>query len=192
MWRGTYSKCQIADRARGIVEPDTIATDLSTRGGLINLKGGIQHVFAIHVKEQIPEIMVPVRPGSAVVIENTVDRIGCQIERQIVQSDITVNQSTILHADPYSIVTLDDLLHDTDQSVVIHHLGKSLAHPMTRLWPSDTLRKPASHVYFGNFCVLLGEDCADGTADPLRQPRIRLAAMKETPRIASARNHLAN
>jgi hypothetical protein len=63
---------------------------------------------------------------------------------------------------------------------------------MTWLWPSDTLRKPASHVYFGNFCVLLGEDCADGTADPLRQPRIRFATMKETPRIASARNHLAN
>src|SRR5262249_23704959 len=103
-----------------------------------------------------------------------------------------VNQGTIPHADPYSIVTLDDLLHDTDQSVVIQHLGKSLAHPMTWLWPSDTLRKPASHLYFGNFCVLLGEDCADGTADPLRQPGICLAAMKETPRIASARNHLAN
>ena len=38
--------------------------------------------------------------GSAVVIEDTVDRIGRQIERQIVQSDITVNQHTILHADP--------------------------------------------------------------------------------------------
>jgi hypothetical protein len=52
--------------------------------------------------------------------------------------------------------------------------------------------KPVSHVYFGNFCVLLDEDRADRTADPLRQPRIRLTPIKETPRIASPRNHLAN
>jgi hypothetical protein len=47
-------------------------------------------LVAIHVKQQIPEIMVPVCPGSAGVIENTIDRIGRQIERQILQSDVTV------------------------------------------------------------------------------------------------------
>jgi hypothetical protein len=131
---------------------------------------------SIHVKEQIPEIMVPVGPGSAVIIENTVNRIGRQI----------------LHAHQYGLVALDHLLDDAEESVVIHHLGKSLAHPMTCFWPSNALRKPASHVYFDNFCVLLGEDRANGTTDPLRQPPIRFATMEEIPRIALARNHLAN
>jgi hypothetical protein len=79
--RGANSDCQIVDCAHGI--PDTIATDLSIRSWLINLNGGVQHVLPIHVKEQIPEIMVPVCPGSAVIIENAVDRISPRIERQI-------------------------------------------------------------------------------------------------------------
>jgi hypothetical protein len=63
---------------------------------------------------------------------------------------------------------------------------------MTRLRPSDTLRKPPSYVCFVDVHVLLGENPADGTANPVRQLRIRLATMKEAPRIASARNHLTN
>ena len=46
------------------------------------------------------------------------------------------------------------------------------------------MRKPASDIFFGNFCVLL--------ADLLRKTGIRFATEKQTPRITSARNHLAN
>src|SRR5215469_11607049 len=50
VWKGTHSECEIADSAHGIVEPHTIAADLTTCRRLVNLKGRIQHVFAIHIK----------------------------------------------------------------------------------------------------------------------------------------------
>jgi hypothetical protein len=71
--------------------------------------GGIQHVVTIHIKEQA-EIMVPVCPGRAVVIEYTGKRTPAR--------------------DPshglYSLVVLDDLLHDADESVIINRIGRQI------------------------------------------------------------------
>ena len=72
-----------------------------------------------------------------------------------------MNQRTILRPDWHNLVALDDLLHAPDQSGVTYHLGKPFAYPMTRLRPGDMSRKPASHIYLGDFCVLLDEDCTD-------------------------------
>ena len=46
--RLSHESARLAD-AR---EPDEIATDLSTRGGPINLNCGIQHISAIHIKSK--------------------------------------------------------------------------------------------------------------------------------------------
>jgi hypothetical protein len=70
---------------------------------------------------------MPVRLGCTVVIEDAVDRIVTGIKRQIVQSDITVNKHAIFRADRHTLVALDDLLHDADKTVVIHHVGKPTA-----------------------------------------------------------------
>lgn len=45
---------------------------------------------------------------------------------------------------------------------------------------------------FPNPGMLLGKNCAKGSADPPRQRGIQFATPKEIPRIASARNHLSD
>jgi hypothetical protein len=74
VWWSVHSERQVTDGACGIVEAETITADVSTRCGLINLEGRIKDLLAPNVKEQVVEIVVAIRPGSAVVIEDAVNR----------------------------------------------------------------------------------------------------------------------
>ena len=75
LWSGGASifERQVTDGACGIVEAETITADVSTRCGLMNLEGRIKYLLAPNVKEQVVEIVVAIRPGSAVVIEDAVN-----------------------------------------------------------------------------------------------------------------------
>jgi len=130
-------------------------------------------------------------PCRAVVIEDAIDRIGQGIDGQIVQSDVAMNERSILRADRHGLVALDHLLHGTDEIVVIDDMTQPLVYPMTWLGPRDMLRKPSGHVGFGDGEMLLREDRPDRTADFPGQIRIRPATAKQNPWITSARNHLA-
>jgi hypothetical protein len=50
---------------------------------LVDLEGSVEHVLAADVEQEIAKIMVPVRPGGTIVIEDAVDGVGLRIERQI-------------------------------------------------------------------------------------------------------------
>jgi hypothetical protein len=84
VWRDAGPESQIPDCARGVVEPDAVAVEASPDRRLVDLESSVERVLAADVEQEIAKIMVPVRPGGAIVIEDAVDGVGLRIERQIV------------------------------------------------------------------------------------------------------------
>ena len=73
-----------------IVEPDAISVEAARDGRFVDAKRGVEHVVALDIEQQIAEIVMQIRPGSAVVVEDAVDCIGL-IERQVMKAQVAVD-----------------------------------------------------------------------------------------------------
>ena len=74
---------------------DATAVEGSADGRLVDLQRRVEHFLPADIEQQIAKIVVPVGPGSAVVIEDAVARIGLRTDRQIVQAKIAMDQGPI-------------------------------------------------------------------------------------------------
>src|SRR5215470_1190277 len=86
---------EVADRAHRVVEIDARAIDAAIHRGLVDAARGVEHVVASDIEPQIAEVVVAIRPGSAIIVEHAVDRVGMWIKRDVVQADVTLNQDEI-------------------------------------------------------------------------------------------------
>ncbi len=184
-------ECQIADRASRVVEAYAATVEASPDRRLVNTEGSFQHVLSADIEQQIAKIMVPIRPGGAIVIEDAVDHVGLRIERQVVKAEVAVDQCMIAGIDRNSLIEVDDILQRVDQTVVVDDAREAFSDPGAGLRPGNAPWQPSRHVRFVDPDMLFGQDRADRTANLLRQLGIALAALVKAPRIAPAGNHSA-
>src|SRR5262245_8899981 len=82
-------------KARGtdrVVEPDAVAIERASDGRLVDRERGLEHRLARNGESEIARVVMAVGPGGAIVVEYAANLVCGGFDREIVQSEITVNE----------------------------------------------------------------------------------------------------
>jgi hypothetical protein len=85
-------------KARGagrVVEPDAVAIERASDLRLVNRERGFEHWLARNGQNEIARVVMAVGPGSAIVVEDAANSVRGRVDREIVQSEIAVDEHAV-------------------------------------------------------------------------------------------------
>jgi hypothetical protein len=124
--RVTLAIGQVPDGAGGVVEQGPLAAQPAPRRSLVGLKRRVESHIRSGVEDQIAEVVMPVRPGRAVIVENPGQRVRRRIGRHVVQTQITVHESEVIDLDNQAKVAIKRGPDARQEFTVADHLGQVL------------------------------------------------------------------
>src|SRR5437762_8311250 len=175
--------CTGATRAREITHP----TDGSLRRG-----GRFEKLVAVIVKQEVAEVVVPIGPGSTVVVEKAAHCKRCSIDRQVVETHVRMDEHPVRLGELHSLVHREHHACLRDERKIIGDPRESLPHPFSGFRPGWAQGQPVGYIDCANPGVLLGQYRADLGAYPCAQPRIGADMSEHLPRICSTWHAHAN
>src|SRR5262249_6889806 len=128
--------------------------------------------------------MVPIRPGGALIVEDTEHCERLWVDRDVVQADIAVDQHAIGVAHYELVVAVEQRVDFARKPSLGSYARNALAAPSARFRPQEPPRQPCATVCCGNARVLLSHDPTELAAETRREGGIRLRASEERPRLA--------
>src|SRR5215468_1962045 len=128
--------------------------------------------------------MVPNRPGSALIVEDTEHCERLWVDRDVVQADIAVDQHAIGVANRELVVAVEQRVDVARKPSLGGDARNALADPCARFRKQGPARQPCGSVCCRNARVLLNQDLTELAAETCRQGGIRLRAFEERPRLA--------
>jgi hypothetical protein len=180
--------------AGGVAQEDEVAVETRPHCRFVDLERAVQHLLVDAAAEhQVAEVLVPVGPSRAVVVEHARHLVGARCQGDVVQAQVAVEQDPVARRRRARrvLVALQDAADGAQQPGVRNHARQRGPESLARLRPRQPVGQPAGHIPRPRAGVLLGEDAAERAADPPRQCPVGLRPAVERPRIIDTGNELA-